>query len=417
MEIRCCTSSSELSNLTQTVEKGQDIDAFSELFAMLFANMLVPNSNQLMIMDQAIPGDLSNSSESTDVLSIVDNLRIPPGEIVDTNTLQSLINNSSSIKALLGDNMDLQGLFNQADDISTELREFMDSINALNSTDSSIVSNNSINIVSQELENSTNTTEVKGSKELFNIGTIENAKTPDTKITKDLQNAQAPAVEADKSKEEAVSDLLDIRVPGSEESASNAEIIDLENPQGTAAGKETEKSTNFTFELTNNLEQTASINNIKNENLDSVDLKENVTPSNLVQNPKDLIDITVEKFKTLRLPGSTEVTVKLKPDELGEVSLKLVLEKGQINGNITADRKEVVLMLQNSLEQLKTDLKNNNVNLNYLSVNIQPGEDFDRNNNQRGFNNKQNKNNHRIVKAFEEEVQSYDSQEGINIIV
>lgn len=416
MEIRYCTSSSELNSLTQDVEKGQNIDAFSELFAMLFANMLVPNSNQLMIMNQAIPGDLNNSTESTDILSIVNNLRIPPGEFMDTNTLQSLINNSSSIKALLGDNVDLQGLFNQADAVPTELREFMDSINALNSTDSSNVSNNSINVVSQELENSINTTEVKSSNELFNIGTVENAKAPDTKKTIDLQNVQAPAVEADKSKDETVSDLLD-SIPVSKESASNDEVINLENPQGTAAGKKTEKSANSTFELTNNLEQTASLNNIKNENLDSVDLKENVTPSNLVQNPKDLIDITVEKFKTLRLPGSTEVTVKLRPEELGEVSLKLVLEKGQINGNITADRKEVVLMLQNNLEQLKTDLKNSNVNLNYLSVNIQPGEDFDRNNNQRGFNNKQNKNNHKIVKAFEEEVQSYDLQEGINIIV
>jgi flagellar hook-length control protein FliK len=196
--------------------------------------------------------------------------------------------------------------------------------------------------------------------------------------------------------------------------------LDGKNNSADAQGEvkviKPEVKTITTLQTANNFEQVNGLNNTKNDNTINITQQPKVPESTLIKNPQDIIDITVEKFKTLKLPGSTEVTVKLRPEELGDVSLKLVLEKGQINGSITADRKEVVLMLQNNLEQLKTDLKNNNVNLNNITVNIQAGEDFESKNSRKGFSNKQNKNNHRIVQAFEEEIQSYDLQEGLNII-
>jgi flagellar hook-length control protein FliK len=64
------------------------------------------------------------------------------------------------------------------------------------------------------------------------------------------------------------------------------------------------------------------------------------------------------------------LNVKLKPDELGEIVVKVVLEKGQINGSIVAEKKDVVNILQNQVDNLKQELKNNNVNVNSISVNI-----------------------------------------------
>lgn len=138
----------------------------------------------------------------------------------------------------------------------------------------------------------------------------------------------------------------------------------------------------------------------------------------LIQKQQDIIDISVEKFKTLRLPGLTEVTVKFKPEELGEISLKLVLEKGQITGNIAADKKEVVNLLQANLEQLKTDLKTSNVNFSNITVNLFAGDTFNQNPQRRENGNHTNKTNAKSLKqSFEEEVDEIQAFDGLDIIV
>lgn len=88
---------------------------------------------------------------------------------------------------------------------------------------------------------------------------------------------------------------------------------------------------------------------------------------------KDNIDRIVKSFKALRLPDSTELRVKLTPEELGEVTVKVVLEKGRISGNITADSKEAALMLQSKLDLLKEEMALKNVNLSNISVNVFTG--------------------------------------------
>lgn len=83
---------------------------------------------------------------------------------------------------------------------------------------------------------------------------------------------------------------------------------------------------------------------------------------------EEIINITVEKFKNIRLPDITEVNVKLKPEDLGEITVKVVLEKGEIKGNIIVEKREVALVLQNNIESMKQELRQNNVNLSNISV-------------------------------------------------
>lgn len=449
MDVSSVSSSTNLgSTPVQSQDKKQTTDVFSELFAMLFSNMLLPDTNQFsLMMDQSSTADSNstsgNSANINQMLSIINNLRINGGQFQNTETIQGLINSKSLLCSVLGNNTDLQKLFDLSDNIPDELQEFINSINSSDSKGTESINetmnSNRISNISDLLSKDMNASELLNTqtiesttaqgpgKEIDTLNTqgAESKTVSELKKTLEKININATAFQDEKSSagtskalnsspEINYSDHVnDIKsVTGTNEDGINNSV----NTQSEASGVRAEEKTSKTFETNNNFEQAMKLSNIKNETADKVNLQQKPAEASLIEKPQDLIDLTVEKFKTLRLPGATEVTVKLKPEELGEVSLKLVLEKGQINGSITAERKEVVIMLQNNLEQLKTDLKNSNVNLNNLSVNIQSGKDFDSYSSRKGFNGKQNKNNHRVVQAFEEEMQPYDLEEGFNII-
>lgn len=97
-------------------------------------------------------------------------------------------------------------------------------------------------------------------------------------------------------------------------------------------------------------------------------------PPNTLNLSQENIDKIVKSFKTLRLPDSTEISVKLTPEELGEVNVRVVLEKGHVTGHITAESREVALMLENKLDLLKQEMAYKNVNLSDISVSVFTGQ-------------------------------------------
>ncbi|CCJ32601.1 flagellar hook-length control protein FliK [Caloramator australicus] len=128
---------------------------------------------------------------------------------------------------------------------------------------------------------------------------------------------------------------------------------------------------------------------------------------------EEIVNITVEKFKSLRLPDITEVKVKLKPEALGEITVRVVLEKGEIKGNIIVEKKEVALVLQNNIENMKQELRQNNVNLSNISVYL--SSDGFNENAGRNFKDfaRQNR-QHNLDLDFEEDIFE-EELEGINL--
>jgi flagellar hook-length control protein FliK len=133
-----------------------------------------------------------------------------------------------------------------------------------------------------------------------------------------------------------------------------------------------------------------------------------------IAKPEDIVEIAVEKFKALKLPEITELKVKLKPEDLGEITVKVILEKGQINGSIHAERREVFNMLQSQIDNLKQELKNSNVTFNNISVNISNEESFNRNNQREFSQNGQRGNRH--FGGFIVEDNNISSEDGFSII-
>jgi flagellar hook-length control protein FliK len=106
--------------------------------------------------------------------------------------------------------------------------------------------------------------------------------------------------------------------------------------------------------------------------------------------------------------------VKLKPLELGEITIKLTLEKGIISGTITAEKKEVYNMIQNQIDVIKGEIKNANINLNNLSVNISSSNQ-DNNGHSRGSYGEQRR-QQQNPNVFKEESEKKEVKDGFNIM-
>ncbi|KRQ87055.1 Flagellar hook-length control protein FliK [Caloramator mitchellensis] len=131
------------------------------------------------------------------------------------------------------------------------------------------------------------------------------------------------------------------------------------------------------------------------------------------QKTNEIIQIAVERFRSLRLPEITELRVKLNPEDLGEITVKVVLEKGEVKGNILVDKREVAAALQSQIENLKQELRNNNVTVTNVTINLNNDNLNERNGHGFKQQNGQNKNYSEQQFEFDKLV---DDQDGLNII-
>jgi len=115
---------------------------------------------------------------------------------------------------------------------------------------------------------------------------------------------------------------------------------------------------------------------------------------------KDIVEIVTERFRALRLPEITEIRVRLKPEELGELLVKVTLEKGEIKGSIIAEKRETFVMLQENLENIKGQLQNNNINLSSINAFIDGDEGS--HNPSRQFNRQNKENKESFQKVMDE---------------
>lgn len=148
-------------------------------------------------------------------------------------------------------------------------------------------------------------------------------------------------------------------------------------------------------------------------NVNRESINENKVTS-FITKPEDLVDVTVSKFKTLRIPGYTEVKVKLEPEELGEITVKVVLEKGKIDGSIIVEKRESYIMLQNQMDYLKQELKSNNIDFNNITINYNSSEDFN-GHASRQFNHQEKNKAKDFIMDIKEEASDLDN-DGFSII-
>ncbi len=72
--------------------------------------------------------------------------------------------------------------------------------------------------------------------------------------------------------------------------------------------------------------------------------------------------------------GKSEVSINLRPENLGKVNINLVSQKGELTARITTDNNQTREMLSKGLESLKQSLSEQGINVNRVVVNSQESQ-------------------------------------------
>lgn len=108
-------------------------------------------------------------------------------------------------------------------------------------------------------------------------------------------------------------------------------------------------------------------------------------------NKDDILNQIFDKIKVINGKDISELRLSLKPQQLGEVSIKLIMEKGAMVGRIYVENSEVKGLIEASLHEVKESLKMQNVNASDLSVQVgvkQDSHSFNQSFNQNLYSNR-----------------------------
>lgn len=87
--------------------------------------------------------------------------------------------------------------------------------------------------------------------------------------------------------------------------------------------------------------------------------------------PADVHEVAkqiVEQTRLITKPQNTEMIIKLKPEHLGELTLRVVIENGTVNASFHSNNSEVRNIIEASLPQLKQDMSNSGLKVDNVSV-------------------------------------------------
>jgi len=106
---------------------------------------------------------------------------------------------------------------------------------------------------------------------------------------------------------------------------------------------------------------------------------------------QDVLDQVTEKLEVSLFDNKSEMIIKLKPNDLGKVTVKISIENGVMNAKFLADSIKVKEALESNLNNLKESLKEQGLNVQDLNVSVDSGRSQNQafeQNNVRYFNNK-----------------------------
>jgi flagellar hook-length control protein FliK len=90
----------------------------------------------------------------------------------------------------------------------------------------------------------------------------------------------------------------------------------------------------------------------------------------LVVNRNTMVNDVVKVVKYMNLNNLQELTVKINPKDLGEISIKLTMEGTLLKANISASNKDTYNLLNANLSDLKNGLNNQEIKVQEVAINI-----------------------------------------------
>ncbi len=116
-------------------------------------------------------------------------------------------------------------------------------------------------------------------------------------------------------------------------------------------------------------------------------------------NPVDLIEQIVTKAKVILEDNKSTMIMKLNPEHLGKVAIKLISENGSLKGTFTVENQLVKEALESNMISLKQQLEDSGIKVDKIEVSLSSSNEDSNYNEQESNNqqfNKRNKNRNRL---------------------
>ena len=87
-----------------------------------------------------------------------------------------------------------------------------------------------------------------------------------------------------------------------------------------------------------------------------------------VNDPNNIIEQIVDQVRLTNNAKSTEMVIKLKPEHLGELTLKIAVNNGSVTATFHSNNSDVRNVLEGTMVQFKQEMANAGVKVNYVGV-------------------------------------------------
>ena len=128
----------------------------------------------------------------------------------------------------------------------------------------------------------------------------------------------------------------------------------------------------------------------------------------------DIPNQIIQQTKVIKGIEDTQMVIKLKPEHLGELTLKFVLDKGAVSASFHSDNQQVRSIIESSLVQLKQELADQGIKISHMGVYAGLGDLLSNGQQeQRQSQQAKTKNRKADVTEFEDEVDKITNIKGV----
>ena len=125
---------------------------------------------------------------------------------------------------------------------------------------------------------------------------------------------------------------------------------------------------------------------------------------NLVIDKSNFGSDVIKNIKFMEINNLKDLTVKMNPKELGEITIKLTMESGIMKASISTQNKDTYNLLNQNLQDISDKLKNMDIKIQSLDINIYDDSTFfNKNSNEKNNNNERKNDNSGTKMDLEQE--------------
>ena len=197
---------------------------------------------------------------------------------------------------------------------------------------------------------------------------------------------------------EDLSDLQNIKQVDNDKAAYNQNKGQFNNNSNEQFSQENVKQEVFAIsDIDNNVK-------IFNSSLPKTQVLRNINTSDVVAQIMDKIKVSIK-------PDVSEVKMILKPEQLGEVSLKIATQNGIVTAQFIAESQKVKEIIEANFNQLRDMLSEQGIDVGALEVNVSNSNEQE----QRFNMFEQNSNSKKLGNMFEQNIETEEKEANVKV--